>query len=804
MTAFYSRRSRLAQAFVLFATLIGVAQAQEAPKIAPRLQPFVDDGTVAGVVTLVATPQQVLDVEAVGWADVAARKPMTTDAVFWIASQSKPITGAALMILVDEGKVDVEDPVEKYLPEFKDVRVAVPGGEPKPPAHPIKVREILSHTSGLPFSSPIEKPTLDLFPLAERVRSYTTVPLLFEPGTKSQYSNAGINTAGRIIEVVSGMPYETFLNERIFKPLGMVDATFRPTGARLARVAKSYKPVAGKLEETTISQLKYPLDSLDRQPMPAGGLFATADDVRRFYQMLANDGVFEGKRILSEKAVRMMTSDQSGEAHSHYGFGIGVGGDGKTFSHGGAYGTDSGYDKGRRLITVFLVQQASWTDRGKTVLPTFKKAAFETFESKSRAAAAADAPKPNIVVLLADDLGFGDVGCFGHPRIKTPVIDGLAREGARLTSMYAGAPVCSPSRAAMFSGRNPNRVGVRDWIDQGSGVHLDRSAVTVAQRLKEAGYTTCLAGKWHLNSKFDGQEPTPGDFGFDYWFATQNNAKHQDPTNYVRNGKRVGPLKGHDTSVMVDETISFIEKAGDRPFAAFVTFHAPHEQIETPAEYKAMYSDVADETTRDYYGSVTLIDHEVGRLLAALDAHGLREKTLVVFTSDNGPEGYLRYPKAIHSHGSASPLRGMKLSMFEGGFRVPGVVRWPGRVKPGTEIAEPVAFYDLLPTFCALAGTTPTGPTDGANVQPLLEGRVSTVDRSVPLHWQYDNSPDGPWRLAVRRGPWKLLADADRRQFALFNLAEDVAEAHDKAAEHPEIVKELSADLNRLYVPPKS
>jgi arylsulfatase A len=417
------------------------------------------------------------------------------------------------------------------------------------------------------------------------------------------------------------------------------------------------------------------------------------------------------------------------------------------------------------------------------------------------AALTADAPRPNIVVLLCDDLGYGDLGCFGHPRIKTPAIDRLAREGVRLTCLYAGAPVCSPSRAALFSGRNPNRLGVRDWIEQDSGIHLPRSTVTIAQRLKAAGYTTCLSGKWHLNSKFNGREPTPGDFGFDHWLATQNNTKHQDPTNFVRDGKRAGPLTGHASALVVDEAIGFIEKAGDRPFAAFVTFHAPHEQIETPEAYTSMYADVAEPTTRDYYGSVSLVDHEIGRLMAALDARGLRETTLVLFASDNGPEGLRRYPQAIHSHGSAGPLRGMKLSMYEGGLRVPGVIRWPGRIRPGGECAEPVVFYDILPTLCAAAGAVPPSGVvlDGVDVLPILEGRP--VERPVPLHWQYDNAQGGPWRVALRRGPWKILADADRKQFALYDVVTDIAEGRDLAAERPEVVGPLRAELERVYVP---
>ena len=362
-------------------------------------------------------------------------------------------------------------------------------------------------------------------------------------------------------------------------------------------------------------------------------------------------------------------------------------------------------------------------------------------------------------------------------------------------------PVCSPSRAALFSGRNPNRLGIRDWIDLDSGVYLPRSTVTVAQRLKAAGYTTCLSGKWHLNSRFNGREPTPGDFGFDHWFATQNNTKHQDPTNFVRDGKRAGPLTGHASALVVDEAIGFIEKAGDRPFAVFVTFHAPHEQIETPEAYTSMYADVAEPTTRDYYGSVSLVDHEVGRLMAALDGRGLRDKTLVLFASDNGPEGLQRYPKAIHSHGSAGPLRGMKLSMYEGGLRVPGVIRWPGRARPGGECAEPVVFYDILPTLCAAAGAVPPPGValDGVDVLPILEGRP--VERPVPLHWQYDNALGGPWRVALRRGPWKILADADRKQFALYDVVADIAEGRDLAAERPDVAGQLRAELERLYVP---
>jgi len=247
--------------------------------IAAKLQPFVDKHKMAGAVVLVADKDKVLDVETVGYADLTAQKPMAADDMFWIASMSKPMTVTALMMLVDEGKVNVDDPVEKYLPYFKGQMVA-DSADPRTTLHPqqppILVRNLLSHTSGLPLFSPVEKPTLDLLPLSEAVPSYARTVLMFEPGTKYSYSNAGINTAGRIIEVVSGMPYEKFMEERLFKPLGMKDTTFWPNEEQLQRLAKSYRENAQKdnLEETDINYLHYPLNDVQhRFPMPAGSLF---------------------------------------------------------------------------------------------------------------------------------------------------------------------------------------------------------------------------------------------------------------------------------------------------------------------------------------------------------------------------------------------------------------------------------------------------------------------------------------------------------------------------------------------------
>ncbi len=357
-----------------------------AQKIAPRLQPFVESKVLAGAVTLVASKDKIFDVSTVGFADVAARKPMAPDAIFWIASMSKPITAAALMILVDEGKVKVDDPVEKYLPEFKGQMFIAEKDDNhvllKKPAHPIRVRDILSHTSGLAFKSPIESGALDLFPLATRVRSYAAQPLLHAPESKYLYSNEGINTAGRIIEVVSGKKYEDFLDQRLLQPLGMRDTTFWPNAEQIARIAKSYKGNKDRsdIEETPVGQLTYPLDDRQtRQPMPGGGLFSTATDVARFGQMLLGGGEFEGQRILSEASVKTMTSRQTPAAlKESYGFGFAV--NGPTFGHGGAYSTNLSVDSQFGLVLVFMVQNAGWrNDDGKKVQPAFTKAAVEAF-----------------------------------------------------------------------------------------------------------------------------------------------------------------------------------------------------------------------------------------------------------------------------------------------------------------------------------------------------------------------------------------------------------------------------------------
>ncbi len=378
----------LRTALVLTLLLVAALRpASAASPIVDALKPFVEKEELAGAVALVASKDKVLAVEAVGFANRATQRVMKTDAVFWIASQSKPITGTAVMMLVDEGKLNLDDAVEKYLPEFTGQKLDAgknADGTPnlKAHAHPITVREILSHTSGLPFKSAVEQPTLDALPLRDAVASYAKTPLTFEPGTKYTYSNAGINTAARLIEVITGQSYEAFMDARLFKPLGMKDTTFWPTAEQLKRLATPHKPNAAKtgLETNSISQLRYPLDGPGRYPMPAGGLFATAGDVAKFCQMVLNGGELNGKRYLSAKAVKEMTSRQTpASLKENYGLGWSAG---ATFGHGGALATNMSIDPARGLVFVWLVQHSGFPGEGSKAQGAFKKAAEAQFAKK--------------------------------------------------------------------------------------------------------------------------------------------------------------------------------------------------------------------------------------------------------------------------------------------------------------------------------------------------------------------------------------------------------------------------------------
>lgn len=383
--------------------------------IKPVLESLVDKHIAPGVVTLVTNKDKVLDFESAGYASLASKTPMRKDAVFWIASMSKSLTGTALMMLVDEGKVSLEDPVEKYLPEFKDQKVKDADGILRAPKHPITVREVMCHTSGMVLAN--EKTLRQTQSLKDNVALYARFPLRQEPGTKYEYNNCGINTGGRIIEVVSSMNYADFLQKRLFEPLGMKDTTFWPNEEQAARLAHTARFTAHKKGLEEIQQDKgaeqriidkwsegvhvprsvtadmgagIAFNYAKHYGEPAGGFFSTAKDIGTFCRMLLNAGALDGKRYLSEQAVKHLSSIQTGETpvspDSAYGVGFSIklkddeGPSVGSFGHRGARRTAMWIDPKNEIAMVILVERFDMTgEEQKIMYGGFMKAAVAAY-----------------------------------------------------------------------------------------------------------------------------------------------------------------------------------------------------------------------------------------------------------------------------------------------------------------------------------------------------------------------------------------------------------------------------------------
>jgi arylsulfatase len=441
----------------------------------------------------------------------------------------------------------------------------------------------------------------------------------------------------------------------------------------------------------------------------------------------------------------------------------------------------------------------------------------------------ATAAPPNIVLILADDLGYGDLGCFGATTIRTPHIDRLAREGMKFTDFYVSQAVCSASRASLLTGCYANRVGMQGALNHTSplGIHADE--VLLPELGRERGYATAIFGKWHL-----GLPPffSPLKHGFDEWLGlpySNDNSKYHPvlaaemPPLPLYDGERVAetdPDQAQFTRRFTERAVSFIERNRERPFFLYVPHVMPHVPVFASERFRG-------KSAAGIYGdSVEELDWSVGEILAALARHGLDEKTLVIFSSDNGP--FLSY--GAHA-GSAGPLREGKLTAYEGGVRVPTIMRWPGTIPAGRECGEPVMTIDLLPTLAALLGAKlPPRKIDGRDILPLLRGEAGAKSPHEALFIY-----SGDELHAVRSGEWKLhlphpyltvMAEPGRdgkpsgwgtlkpqtieqsgvsgiasrhgyrveqQALALYHLREDVGEKRNVAAEHPEIVARLTA-----------
>jgi arylsulfatase A len=408
-----------------------------------------------------------------------------------------------------------------------------------------------------------------------------------------------------------------------------------------------------------------------------------------------------------------------------------------------------------------------------------------------------DAP-PNFVIIFADDLGYGDLSCYGAELISTPRIDQMAEEGVRFSDFYSLAPICTPSRASLLTGCYPMRVGLPNVLDPWSDIGIHPDEIALAELLKPRGYATACIGKWHLGHQ---AEFHPQRHGFDYYFGLPySNDMHMTP----KGNEGVPLMRGEEviekpadqstlTKRYTEESIRFIRENKDRPFFLYLPHTFPHIPLFASESFQGT-SDAGP-----YGDAVEEIDWSTGQILDALDECGLDRDTLVIFTSDNGPEN-----RAVRES-SAGPLRDGKFSTFEGGMRVPFIARWPKRIKPGTECREIAAMFDLYPTLAGLADANlPTGRIiDGKDIWPLLAGeRDARTPHEMLFYYRASQLQ------AVRSGKWKLIVDyadkkytsADRKEFELrkhephlYDLSTDIGETKDIANENPDVVERLMA-----------
>ncbi|RDV15464.1 arylsulfatase [Pontibacter diazotrophicus] len=427
----------------------------------------------------------------------------------------------------------------------------------------------------------------------------------------------------------------------------------------------------------------------------------------------------------------------------------------------------------------------------------------------------AQTKQPNIIVILADDLGYGDLSSYGHPTIRTPNLDKMAAEGMRFTQFYAAAAVCTPSRAALLTGRLAFRSGVYgkgDVFRQNSASGLPLNEVTMAELLKSKGYVTGMVGKWHLGHL---PEFLPTRQGFGYWFGVPYSndmgkvfTTHKDGAYGIPPGPRPNapalPLYRNETVIeeepdqryltkrYTEEVIEFIKKRQDKPFFMYYASNFPHTPLYASPQFEG-------KSKRGLYGDVVAeLDWSVGQILKTLKELKLDQNTLVVFTSDNGPW----LPMQDHA-GSAGLLYEGKNSTYEGGMRVPAIAWWPGKIKPNVVSEEIISMMDLLPTFASIAGVPlpKDKELDGMNISDVLYGKKTQVRNMI--HYYINEN-----LYAVRKGPWKahFTTHASYSQEAplghetplLFNITEDPSEKYDIANSYPDVVEELTKEYNKM------
>ncbi len=418
--------------------------------------------------------------------------------------------------------------------------------------------------------------------------------------------------------------------------------------------------------------------------------------------------------------------------------------------------------------------------------------------------------KPNILWIMADDLGYGDLGCYGQTVIKTPQLDRLASQGVRFTDCYAGSTVCAPSRCVLMTGRHTGHARIR-----GNGLlPLAPEDVTVAEVLKSAGYVTGIIGKWGLGEP--GTTGVPNQQGFDEWFGylNQHHAHNYYPDYLWKNDQKVtfdNVVQGnvatkrrvYSADLFTQEALDFLDRHKRDRFFLYLPLTLPHANNEAGQQGMEVPSDAPysaeswPQPQKNHAAMITYLDTQVGKVLAKLAELGLDENTIVFFTSDNGPhrEGGAD-PKFF---GSSGPLRGFKRALYEGGIRVPMIVRFPHKIAPGTESSQVWAFWDVLPTLAELAGAPLPGDLDGISMVPALLGEKTSRRVQQDHEYLYWEFHERGFNQAVRLGHWKAVRHQPGTPLELFDLASDLGEQHDVAQEHPDTLSRVEAILVRAH-----
>lgn len=419
--------------------------------------------------------------------------------------------------------------------------------------------------------------------------------------------------------------------------------------------------------------------------------------------------------------------------------------------------------------------------------------------------------KPNIIFILADDLGYADVGFNGQQKIRTPALDNMAREGMVLTQHYAGSTVCMPSRCSLLTGKHMGKASIRGnprWTASGKAVDLGAEDITVAEELKRVGYQTAIIGKWGLAEIADEGMPNVQGFDYFYGYRTHRGAHHY----YYRDiweQDQIQPLEGNDFftkqgqythDVFCSKALQYISDNKENSFFLYLALTIPHYELTVPEIEKKPYENLGwpkremkaahyrhdPEGNVTYAGMVSRMDRDIGRILSHLKSLGIAENTLVIFSSDNGPE----YEKKDRFFNSNGPFRGGKRDLYEGGIRVPFVAWWPGTIKGGERQDHISAFDDFLPTVCDLIGISPTDEITGISYLPTLIGEPEKQEQREYIYWEF-NEREGPIQ-AIRKGDWKAVKFL-KKPMELYHLPADPGEASNIAGSHPQIVENMDA-----------